>query len=82
MSNIVILPSSVGVVSGNLHISGIARCDNGEDEFSWDATVSWTASQASVNTAIQNSAITAAQNLGYTVGVLDNKIVLAGAAGI
>jgi len=83
MSHIVIYPSSISVVGNNLHVSGVARVNvANSDEFSWDATISWTASQTAVNTAIQNAAIAAAENLDYTVGLLDNKIILGGAAGI
>lgn len=82
MAHIVIYPSSIGVDGSTLHISGVARCSDGGDEFSWDASVAWTALQSAVNTAIQNAAVSAANNLGHSVGALDNKIILAGAAGL
>lgn len=84
MAHICIFPSTPVVVDGVLHIHGFAYCSDSEneEEINWDVTVSWTASQSAANSAITSAAIAAAETAGHTIGVLDNRILIAGAVGV
>lgn len=84
MAHILAFPSTPVVQSGVLQINGFAYVSTMEDtdEIPFTATVSWTATQAGINSAIINAAIAAAENLGFTIGILDNRMVVAGAVGL
>lgn len=84
MAQICAFPSTPLVQSGVLKINGFAYCsDSGDqEEIPFTATVGWNATQAQVNTAITNAAIAAAEAAGHTIGLLDNRILVAGAVGL
>ena len=84
MAHICLFPSTPNVIDRVLTVDGFAYCSDSEndEEIPITATNSWTASQGAVNTAITSAGITAAENAGHTIGVLDNRILIAGAVGL
>lgn len=90
MATIVIAPYSGinPVQSGdNLTVSGAARCEGmgpTEPDITWSAEFDPTATAAQINNAIRDAAVAAAAaaDPSYTVGALDNKIIVGAATGL
>lgn len=84
MAHIAIFVGSIGNgENGTLFISGEARLSDGGDAVPWDLTVAHNALAATINTAIKDAAIAAADLAGHeAVGALDKKTLYAGAVGL
>lgn len=83
MAHIAILVESLQRNGTTLNINGCAFVSvSGSPSISWGATVSFTSLSATMNEAIRDAAIAAAESAGYSVGPLDNKTVFSGAMGV
>jgi hypothetical protein len=83
MAHIAIFVTWMDYDSGNLAINGEVRWSGGATSASWSTSVAFDAASASINSAIKNAAITAAEAAGSgTVGALDSKTLYAGAMGL
>lgn len=61
-------------------ISGTAKVEGSSSLIEWaSAEISWTATAATVNTAIEDAAVAAAADAGFTVGGGDTKRIIGGA---
>ena len=85
MAHIAIFVGSISQSGSNVTFSGEARVSTmsaSDDPLAWTAAVAFTAQTATVNAAIQAAAIAAAEAAEYTIGELDNKIIVAGGVGL
>lgn len=88
MASIVIHVTGMGGHNGNgdLYVGGVCRTSDmviEDPSVSFYATFAPTALAATINEAIKDAAITAAEAEGYgPVGLLDKKSVLGGAVGL
>lgn len=87
MAHIVIYVGAIGPAAsgddiryeGNARLSGMSSSD---PDISWSVNVDASELAATVNGAIRDAAIAAAEAAEYTVGPTDKKTIMAGAVGL
>ncbi|MGH9966240.1 MAG: hypothetical protein ACREBG_00185 [Pyrinomonadaceae bacterium] len=68
--------------SGQLRLNGEGRASTDGGTFYWQVDVNYDALAATINSAIKDAAISAAQAAGYTVGAFDKKTLYSAAVGL
>ncbi len=86
MGDMIVIVTGVrqGLVGKSL-LDGFARestMADGVEDASWSLQIGWNWTMAKINLEIMQAAIASLALLGFTVGVDDNKILLAGAGGL